>query len=456
MDKQQFIREALCLPTSAIDYHVSQHLSEHFPTKGMIEGNEGLFNIEEYASSGQCTFEFGAIVYDQVVTRWNAPRLSSPPWMGPAALQMMGQITPGQSEAQQQLFDRSKNAWLTVTWNGSIFDVVVMNWRELTHSNYHYWILADSEERARDLMLAVCQWNAEVRGEVLVFSGGCWQKDPLLFQGIKNSTFDNLILKGSLKQDIREDLEQFFAARSVYERYNIPWKRGIIFIGPPGNGKTHAVKAILNVTRYPCLYVKSFNSEYGTDESNIHTVFERARQTAPCVLVLEDLDSLLTSQNRSNFLNELDGFATNVGIVTLATTNHPERLDPSILDRPSRFDRKYPFDLPEPPERLAYIIHWNASLEDTLRISDEVAAELSVLTEGFSFAYLKELFLSSMMRWISQPQQGTMEEVMKSQVTTLREQMASTQTQAEESQENDNGVMASQMTGRRGIRVYMS
>jgi hypothetical protein len=455
MDKQQFIREALCLPTSAIDYHVSQYLSEQFPTKAMIEGNEGLFNIEEFATSGQCTFEFGAIVYDQVLTHWNAPRLSPPLWMSPA-LQMMGQITPGQVEAQQQLFDRSKNAWLTVEWDGSTFDVIVMNWRDLTHNNRHYWIMADSEKRARDLLLAVCQWNAEVRGEVLVFSGGCWQKDALLFRDIKSSTFENLILKGSLKQDIREDLEQFFGARAIYEKYNIPWKRGIIFIGPPGNGKTHAVKAILNAINYPCLYVKSFNSEYGTDESNIHAVFERARQTAPCVLVLEDLDSLLNPQNRSNFLNELDGFATNVGIVTLATTNHPERLDPSILDRPSRFDRKYPFDLPEQSERLAYIIQWNASLEDTLRISGETAAEISEITEGFSFAYLKELFLSSMMRWISRPEQGTMEEAMKSQVATLRAQMVSAQALDEPDKEGENGAMPPPMARSRGMRFSTS
>ncbi len=455
MDKQQFIREALCLPTAAIDYHVSQYLSEHFPTKAMIEGNEALFNVEEYASSGQCTFEFGAIVYDQVLTRWNAPHLSSQPWMSPAVY-TAGQVAAGESEARQQLYDRSKNAWLTVSWNGDTFDVIMMNWRELTHNNYHYWILADSEERARDYMLAVCQWNAEVRGEVLVFSGGCWQKDSRLFHDIKGSTFDNLILKGSLKQDIHEDLEQFFAARSIYEKYRIPWKRGIIFIGPPGNGKTHAVKAILNAINYPCLYIKSFNAEYSTDESNIHDVFERARQTAPCVLVLEDLDSLLTPQNRSNFLNELDGFATNVGIVTLATTNHPERLDPSILDRPSRFDRKYPFDLPELPERLAYIAYWNASLEETLRLSDEVAAELSELTEGFSFAYLKELFLSSMMRWISRSEQGTMEDVMRSQVATLREQMVSAQTPDEETQEGENDAPLPSMGGKRARRYIIS
>ena len=114
--------------------------------------------------------------------------------------------------------------------------------------------------------------------------------------------------------------------------------------------------------------------------------------------------------------------------MTLATTNHPERLDPSILDRPSRFDRKYPFDLPELAERSAYIAMWNESLKPNLRLTDEGVAKISEATDGFSFAYLKELFLSSKMRWIAHPQQGTMEQVMVEQVGKLREQMLTVNT----------------------------
>src|SRR5205085_4073405 len=123
-------------------------------------------------------------------------------------------------------------------------------------------------------------------------------KDEHLFQDIKGATFDNLILRGSLKQDIRDDLVQFFAARDTYEEYGIPWKRGILFVGPAGNGKTHTVKALINSLEQPCLYVKSFKVEYRTDEDNIRDVFTRAREAAPCILVLEDLDSLVTPQNR--------------------------------------------------------------------------------------------------------------------------------------------------------------
>src|SRR5262249_35575934 len=143
--------------------------------------------------------------------------------------------------------------------------------------------------------------------------------------------------------------------------------------------------------------------------------------------VLEDLDSLLNDENRSFFLNELDGFAANIGVILIATTNHPERLDPAILDRPSRFDRKYPFDLPALPERLAYITMWSASLQPALRLSEDGKTKLASATEGFSFAYLKELFLSSMMRWINQ--QGNMEQVMLEQESVLREQMVSAQNQ---------------------------
>ena len=119
-----------------------------------------------------------------------------------------------------------------------------------------------------------------------------------------------------------------------------------------------------------CIYVKTFSAG-APDQMGIRAIFEKARELAPCLLVLEDLDSLITPNNRSYFLNELDGFAGNEGVLTLATTNHPERLDPAILDRPSRFDRKYPFPLPEREERLAYIANWNHTLRPALRLSAE-------------------------------------------------------------------------------------
>lgn len=69
-------------------------------------------------------------------------------------------------------------------------------------------------------------------------------------------------------------------------------------------------------------------------------VFDKARQLAPCVLVLEDLDSLINDKNRSFFLNQLDGLQSNHGLLIIGTTNYFDRLDPGLNSRPSRFDRK--------------------------------------------------------------------------------------------------------------------
>jgi len=69
-------------------------------------------------------------------------------------------------------------------------------------------------------------------------------------------------------------------------------------------------------------------------------VFSKARQLSPCVVILEDLDSLINDRNRSFFLNQLDGLEGNDGLLIIGTTNHFERLDPALSTRPSRFDRK--------------------------------------------------------------------------------------------------------------------
>jgi SpoVK/Ycf46/Vps4 family AAA+-type ATPase len=204
-----------------------------------------------------------------------------------------------------------------------------------------------------------------------------------------------------------------------------PWRRGSIFIGPPGNGKTHMVKALINYLGRPCIYVRSFTGQ-GSEQQNMAEVFERARMT-PSLVVLEDLDAMIHGQNRSFFLNELDGFRVNTGVVVLATTNHPEKLDQAILDRPSRFDRKYYFDLPGETERGLYIKQWNRDLLPELRVSERATSLLVKETAGFSFAYLKELFVASMAEWMSTSGSTSMDEVILGQAKSLRAQMTTQQ-----------------------------
>lgn len=396
-EPQNLIADALALPLDLKGYHISQALHALFPDSAVIQGEPYAFDLDEFVADGHCTAIPRPDLFQQFIVSYNGSR--------------------------RRLEDEAANVWYAVEWQGKSLQVVQITWFEGNCTKNHYWVIAETEVIAREFYLRVCEWCSEVRGEVLVFDNGYWHKDQALFHAIRNATFANLILPPHLKQEIQEDFAQFFASRTLYERYRIPWKRGVLLLGPPGNGKTHTVKALLNRLNVPCLYVKSFKHRYQTDQQCIHQVFRRARETTPCILVLEDLDSLLNDKNRSFFLNELDGFAANTGIVVLATTNHPERLDPALINRPSRFDRKYHFELPAEAERAAYIRAWNDAMETELQISDAGITNTVIATEGFSFAYLKELFLSSLMRWIAAPNKTGMEAVLAEQSIVLREQM---------------------------------
>ena len=100
-----------------------------------------------------------------------------------------------------------------------------------------------------------------------------------------------------------DEVQGFFNSRTTYREYSAPWKRGIIFHGPPGNGKTMTIKALANSLdqcedTVATLIVKSFETCQGPQEG-IHAIFGHARAIAPCLLVFEDLDSLLVDNVRS-------------------------------------------------------------------------------------------------------------------------------------------------------------
>jgi AAA+ superfamily predicted ATPase len=397
MNLKDFISEALCNAQDCIAYDVSRKLSQMYPNRAIIESSMALFNLFTYARAGQCHIINEDSVFNEAKTVC--------------------------SDDDKEFVYEPVNAWVNVLWQNTLLDVLFITWTEEGYRERRHWIIADNRDLAENFLRAVCKWSSEVRGEILVFDGGTWSKNEELFKAIKSADFKNLILPAALKQEIQDDFTRFFASRDAYEKYGIPWKRGVLFIGPPGNGKTHTVKALINQLGQPCLYVKSFKACYGTDLDHMRQVFARARTTTPCIVVLEDLDSLVDQSNRSFFLNELDGFAENTGVMVLATTNYPEKLDPAIMERPSRFDRKYYFKLPAEDERLAYINMWNQSLESELRLSAEVLPDLVKQTYGFSFAYLKELFLSSMMEWMANSVSHGMDKVMLNRATILSEQM---------------------------------
>ncbi|PQE09961.1 proteasome-activating nucleotidase protein [Rutstroemia sp. NJR-2017a BVV2] len=258
--------------------------------------------------------------------------------------------------------------------------------------------------RTDALLLAVGKWSRELHDEIYVFDDQAWAKDKKLWESVKNSSWDDVILNPAMKHNLISDVQGFFDAQSLYKKLAVPWKRGIILHGVPGNGKTISIKALINSLHIrspsvPSLYVKSFDGDCHGPKWSIHEIFKQARMMAPCLLIFEDLDSLVTPKTRSYFLNEVDGLEDNDGILMVGSTNYLSKLDPSISKRPSRFDRKYHFKLPSEEERRAYCMFWREKLlnNDMIEFPEDVCPIIAKLTEGFSFAYLKELFVISLL-----------------------------------------------------------
>jgi hypothetical protein len=394
-DMDDLIYDSLCQPMPAIGYYLDRTLQRLFPDRAIYQGVMQFFDLERFATAGLCEATERDMPHSYRVHYW---------------------------QRDQGAISRPQDALFDVRWDGEDLSVLITHWQD-HNSPYHYAIIAETMETAARFHDAVCEWATRPPAEyILVFDVNGWNSDDRLLAAIKDATLDAVVLHGTLKEEIVGDITSFFGAREIYAEYGVPWKRGILFVGPPGNGKTFLAKTIVNLAEQKCIYVKTFSAG-APDQMGIRAIFEKARELAPCLLVLEDLDSLITPNNRSYFLNELDGFAGNEGVLTLATTNHPERLDPAILDRPSRFDRKYPFPLPEREERRAYVANWNGTLRPALRLSPEGIDRIADVTEDFSFAYLKELFLSALMRWITLRETGVMDTVMEEQADLLREQM---------------------------------
>ncbi|KAA8912484.1 P-loop containing nucleoside triphosphate hydrolase protein [Sphaerosporella brunnea] len=230
-----------------------------------------------------------------------------------------------------------------------------------------------------------------------------WKKSEELYAEVMKAEWKDVVLDPALRKRIVGDVEGFYRNKEVYKEYGIPWKRGIIFYGPPGNGKTITIKALMHsVSSFSppttLLYVRSLRNFYG-DEHSISEIFAKARNLSPSLLVFEDLDTLITEQSRSYFLNELDGIQNNDGVCIIASTNHVEKLDPGIAKRPSRFDRKYLFPLPGARERVEYCQYWREklnALNTEIEFPDKLCKAIADITHGFSFAYMKEAFVSTL------------------------------------------------------------
>jgi cell division protease FtsH len=251
------------------------------------------------------------------------------------------------------------------------------------------------------LMLQRAQGEA---GGTSVFSFGK-SKARIYAEGDTGVTFDDVAGVDEAKAELQEIVD-FLKNAEKYTRLGAKIPKGVLLVGPPGTGKTLLAKAIAGEANVPFLSISG--SEFielfvGIGASRVRDLFEQAKEQAPCIVFIDELDALGKSrlgqgavfgrgndeqeQTLNQLLNEMDGFNTNTGVVILAATNRPEVLDPA-LQRPGRFDRKIVVDRPDKNGRLAILqVH-----VPQIKMSEEVDLEkIAARTPGFSGADLANL-----------------------------------------------------------------
>lgn len=129
----------------------------------------------------------------------------------------------------------------------------------------NYYILSTAQHKVDALLLAVGKWSYELHNEILVYDEGYWQKNAELYTSVMKASWEAVILDADMKKAIIDDHLSFYKSRETYDKLKVSWKRGIIYHGPPGNGKTISIKATMKMLYelkepVPTLYVRSLMS----------------------------------------------------------------------------------------------------------------------------------------------------------------------------------------------------
>ena len=209
--------------------------------------------------------------------------------------------------------------------------------------------------------------------------------------------WDHLVLDSEITSRIRDDFFRFLESRQWFESKGIPFRRGYLLYGPPGNGKTSVVRAMASTPGVsPCSLAWGHSQ---TDDDDLTLLFRWAGDHAPALVIIEDIDRHFSRGanaevrhriSLAHLLNCLDGIQSGEGVVVVATANDPSALDPAILNRPGRFDRVVEFPKPSPALRGEYFRKQLAGA-----CTEAGLQRMTQLSKGFSFAQLRESFVTA-------------------------------------------------------------
>ncbi len=213
-----------------------------------------------------------------------------------------------------------------------------------------------------------------------------------------NVTFKDVAGLKEAKQEVMEVVD-FLKNPKKYTKLGGKIPKGVLLVGPPGTGKTLLAKAVAGEAEVPFFSISG--SDFvemfvGVGASRVRDLFKQAREKAPCIVFIDEIDAIGRSRTkgsmpggndeRENTLNqllvEMDGFKTDAGVILMAATNRPDVLDRALL-RPGRFDRQIGIDLPDLKEREEiFLVH----LKDIKTCKGLDTKYLAEMTPGFAGA----------------------------------------------------------------------
>ncbi len=208
-------------------------------------------------------------------------------------------------------------------------------------------------------------------------------------------TFNDVAGLEEAKQEVVEVVD-FLKSPAKFTRLGGHIPKGVLLVGPPGTGKTLLAKAVAGEAQVPFFslsgsdFVEMF---VGVGAARVRDLFKQAKEKAPCIIFIDEIDAIGRSRGRNSFtggnderentlnqlLVEMDGFNTDSGVIMMAATNRPDVLD-SALMRPGRFDRQIAVDRPDLKEREAI---FRVHLEKITKSPELDLKKLAAQTPGF-------------------------------------------------------------------------
>jgi cell division protease FtsH len=227
-------------------------------------------------------------------------------------------------------------------------------------------------------------------------------KAKIYMQNELDVTFNDVAGVDEAKQELVEVID-FLKEPGRFTHLGGKMPKGVLLVGPPGTGKTLLAKAVAGESHVP--FFSMSGSEFvemfvGLGAARVRDLFEQAKQKAPCIIFIDELDALGKARGFGSFgghdereqtlnqlLVEMDGFDPKVGVILMAATNRPEILDPALL-RPGRFDRHILVDRPDKKGREEIL---NVHLKKVTVARDLDIEKVAAMTPGMVGADLANL-----------------------------------------------------------------